>query len=81
MNHCLICREPLQEIFCFMTCNCTGAYHPNCINNWLIINKKCPTCNKHFKDRCNSNSKLLKRALFRDSIGRFETFRRQQLIL
>lgn len=80
MNRCLICRETLKTKFCFLTCNCDTVYHPECINKWLSINKKCPTCNKRFKNRSNSNTKLLKQAMFYDSIGRFGSFQRHILI-
>lgn len=81
MDKCLICMGNLENIFCFLTCNCVVAYHPKCINKWLSINKKCPTCNKEFKNRCNSTTKLLEHAMFYDSIGRFDVFRRSSLFI
>ena len=80
MVKCLICHETLKTKFCFMTCNCTGVYHIECINSWLSINKKCPTCNKRFKSRDDSNIQLLKQAMFYDSIGRFGSFQRQNIV-
>ena len=75
MNRCIICINEIEKEFCFLTCNCNNIYHNKCINKWLAINKKCPTCNHIFKDFNNSNIELLNKAIFYNSIGRFDIFR------
>ena len=81
MSQCVICMETLEKKFCQLSCNCNSSYHLECINKWLELNKKCPTCNKLFKNRSNSNEELLKQAIFYDSIGSFNIFRRQYLFV
>jgi len=53
-----------------------------CIDNWLSFNKKCPTCNKKFKNFKkfkNNNAELLEKAMFYDSIGNYNIFRLMNL--
>lgn len=79
VDKCLICLTNIENSFCFLNCNCRGIYHTNCIDHWLQINRKCPTCNKVFRQFKNSNTKLLEEAMFYESIGRYTIFNKKYL--
>ena len=76
MHNCLICLEECSNEFCFLTCNCKSVYHTKCINKWLNYSRSCPTCSKKFKKKSNSNEELLRKAIFYNSIGRYNFFKK-----
>jgi len=82
MSNCPICLCEITNKFSILNCNCKCMYHMECIDNWLSFNKKCPTCNKKFKNFKkfkNNNAELLKKAMFYDSIGNYNRFRLMNL--
>ena len=77
MDKCIICLDNIQHSFCYLNCDCNNIYHSDCVNNWLQINRKCPTCNKIFPQLKKSNLKLLEKAMFYDSIGKYDLFNKK----
>ena len=47
---CPICYQKIKKTdpFSIINCNCKNTYHSSCIDNWLNLNKSCPTCRKCF---------------------------------
>lgn len=43
-NFCVICQEDIDMSDIIREINCKHSFHINCIDNWFIENKKCPTC-------------------------------------
>ncbi|KAK8603392.1 hypothetical protein V6N13_085579 [Hibiscus sabdariffa] len=43
-DSCVICRVDYEEGESLTALSCKHSYHPECINNWLKINKVCPVC-------------------------------------
>ncbi|KAG9442938.1 hypothetical protein H6P81_018792 [Aristolochia fimbriata] len=43
-DQCVICRLEYEEDESLVMLSCKHLYHPECINNWLHINKVCPVC-------------------------------------
>ncbi|ONM56822.1 Protein binding protein [Zea mays] len=43
-EQCVICRVELEEGESLIALPCKHLYHPECINQWLQINKVCPMC-------------------------------------
>ncbi|KAK8519034.1 hypothetical protein V6N13_017717 [Hibiscus sabdariffa] len=41
---CVICRVDYEDGDSLTVLSCKHLYHPECINNWLKINKVCPVC-------------------------------------
>ncbi|KAL4279491.1 hypothetical protein GQ457_03G005420 [Hibiscus cannabinus] len=41
---CVICRVDYEDGDSLTALSCKHSYHPECINNWLKINKVCPVC-------------------------------------
>ncbi|KAI4328615.1 hypothetical protein L6164_020953 [Bauhinia variegata] len=41
---CVICRVDYEDGESLTVLSCKHLYHPECINNWLKINKVCPVC-------------------------------------
>ncbi|KAJ0968706.1 hypothetical protein J5N97_021583 [Dioscorea zingiberensis] len=41
---CIICRMDYEEGDSLVVLSCKHAYHSDCINKWLQINKVCPVC-------------------------------------
>ncbi|XP_010541856.1 PREDICTED: E3 ubiquitin ligase BIG BROTHER-related [Tarenaya hassleriana] len=41
---CVICRLDYEDGDDLILLSCKHSYHPECINNWLKINKVCPVC-------------------------------------
>ena len=84
---CPICYQKIKKTdpFSIINCNCKNTYHSSCIDNWLNLNKSCPTCRKCFikpvlkrlrnrlPRRRNAMtpeiSQELSRRLFQESIG------------
>ncbi|KAL8105664.1 E3 ubiquitin ligase BIG BROTHER-related-like [Apium graveolens] len=44
MESCVICRLDYEEGDTLTVLSCKHSYHPECIDNWLRINKVCPVC-------------------------------------
>ncbi|CAA6663206.1 unnamed protein product [Spirodela intermedia] len=42
---CVICQLDYEDGDSLVVLSCRHMYHPDCINNWLQINKTCPVCN------------------------------------
>ena len=78
MNECPICLEIINTEMCFLTCKCLSIYHTKCIQHWLVDNNTCPTCNKFFKKKTHACNRELQEAMFYDSIGRFNSYRRSR---
>ena len=79
MDKCVICTSKIHHKFCYLNCACATMYHIDCINKWLQINRKCPTCNKIFPQLKKKNLKLLEKAMFYDSIGKYHLFNKNIL--
>ncbi|KAA3468011.1 E3 ubiquitin ligase BIG BROTHER-related-like [Gossypium australe] len=43
-DSCVICRVDYEDGDSLTALSCKHSYHPECINNWLKINKVCPVC-------------------------------------
>ncbi|XP_028766954.1 E3 ubiquitin ligase BIG BROTHER-related [Neltuma alba] len=43
-DSCVICRVDYEDGESLTALSCKHLYHPECINNWLKINKVCPVC-------------------------------------
>ncbi|VAI35104.1 unnamed protein product [Triticum turgidum subsp. durum] len=43
-EQCVICRVEFEEGESLVALPCNHSYHPDCINQWLQINKVCPMC-------------------------------------
>ncbi|XP_068646647.1 E3 ubiquitin ligase BIG BROTHER-related-like [Aristolochia californica] len=43
-DQCVICRLEYEDDESLVVLSCKHLYHPECINNWLQINKVCPVC-------------------------------------
>ncbi|XP_058774966.1 E3 ubiquitin ligase BIG BROTHER-related-like isoform X2 [Vicia villosa] len=43
-DSCVICRVDYEDDESLTLLSCKHLYHPECINNWLKINKVCPVC-------------------------------------
>ncbi|KAK6282127.1 hypothetical protein POUND7_015952 [Theobroma cacao] len=43
-DSCVICRVDYEDGDSLTVLSCKHSYHPECINNWLKINKVCPVC-------------------------------------
>ena len=43
-DSCVICRMDYEDDESLTVLSCKHLYHPECINNWLKINKVCPVC-------------------------------------
>ncbi|CAI9785526.1 unnamed protein product [Fraxinus pennsylvanica] len=41
---CVVCRLDYEDGDTLTLLSCKHSYHPECINNWLRINKVCPVC-------------------------------------
>ncbi|XP_078440240.1 E3 ubiquitin ligase BIG BROTHER-related-like [Wolffia australiana] len=44
-DQCVICQLDYEDGEALVALSCKHIYHPDCINNWLQINKVCPICN------------------------------------
>lgn len=51
---CVICRLDYEDGDALTTLPCKHAYHTECINNWLKINKACPVCSTEVSTSGNS---------------------------
>ncbi|XVE49726.1 hypothetical protein DITRI_Ditri01bG0104200 [Diplodiscus trichospermus] len=43
-DSCVICRVDYEDGDSLTVLSCKHSYHPECIHNWLKINKVCPVC-------------------------------------
>jgi hypothetical protein len=43
-DFCVICQEDIKKDIIIREINCKHSFHINCIDNWLVENKKCPMC-------------------------------------
>ncbi|TVU10163.1 hypothetical protein EJB05_43674, partial [Eragrostis curvula] len=43
-EQCVICRVEFEDGESLVALPCKHSYHPECINQWLQINKVCPMC-------------------------------------
>ncbi|XVF04596.1 hypothetical protein REPUB_Repub05bG0097900 [Reevesia pubescens] len=43
-DSCVICHVDYEDGDSLTALSCKHSYHPECINNWLKINKVCPIC-------------------------------------
>ena len=44
LDVCIICQDNIEENDIIRTIDCSHFFHINCIDKWLIENKKCPMC-------------------------------------
>lgn len=54
-DSCVICRLDYEDGDALTTLPCKHAYHTECINNWLKINKACPVCSTEVSSSGNSS--------------------------
>lgn len=54
MESCVICRLDYEEGDTLTVLSCRHSYHPECIDNWLRINKVCPVCSAEVSTSGNS---------------------------
>ena len=43
-NFCVICQDDINTDSIIRQINCKHIFHIDCIDNWFVENKKCPTC-------------------------------------
>ena len=43
-NFCVICQDNIKCDEIIREIKCTHSFHIDCIDNWFLENKKCPTC-------------------------------------
>ncbi|KAF4358618.1 hypothetical protein F8388_021116 [Cannabis sativa] len=55
-DSCVICRFDYEDEETLTLLSCRHSYHPECINNWLNINKVCPVCSVEVSTSENSSS-------------------------
>ncbi|XP_024031925.1 E3 ubiquitin ligase BIG BROTHER-related [Morus notabilis] len=53
-DSCVICRLDYEDGETLTLLSCKHSYHPECINNWLKINKVCPVCSTEVSTSGNS---------------------------
>ncbi|XP_057486006.1 E3 ubiquitin ligase BIG BROTHER-related-like [Actinidia eriantha] len=53
-DSCVICRLDYEDGDTLTLLSCKHSYHPECINNWLRINKVCPVCSTEVSSSGNS---------------------------
>lgn len=53
-DSCVICRLDYENDETLTVLSCKHSYHPDCINNWLRINKVCPVCSVEVSTSGNS---------------------------
>ncbi|XP_062107941.1 E3 ubiquitin ligase BIG BROTHER-related [Humulus lupulus] len=53
-DSCVICRFDYEDEETLTLLSCRHSYHPECINNWLNINKVCPVCSVEVSTSGNS---------------------------
>ncbi|POO03533.1 43kDa postsynaptic protein [Trema orientale] len=53
-DSCVICRLDYEDDETLTLLSCKHSYHPECINNWLNINKVCPVCSVEVSTSGNS---------------------------
>ncbi len=44
LDVCIICQDNIEENDIIRTIECSHFFHINCIDIWLVENKKCPMC-------------------------------------
>lgn len=44
IDFCVICQEDIEINSIIRQINCKHNFHIDCIDNWFVENKKCPTC-------------------------------------
>ncbi|XP_004497227.1 E3 ubiquitin ligase BIG BROTHER-related isoform X2 [Cicer arietinum] len=54
-DSCVICRVDYEDDESLTVLSCKHLYHPECINNWLKINKVCPVCSTEVSASSGSN--------------------------
>lgn len=48
-EQCTICRCEFEKDHSVKVLPCQHVFHPDCIDPWLRINKKCPICSREAK--------------------------------
>ncbi|KAL8520653.1 hypothetical protein ACS0TY_011261 [Phlomoides rotata] len=54
-DSCVICRLDYEDGDTLTVLSCKHSYHPECINNWLQINKVCPVCSAEVSTTSGKN--------------------------
>ena len=44
IDFCVICQEDIEINSIIREISCKHSFHIDCIDNWFVENKKCPTC-------------------------------------
>ncbi|CAM0952674.1 unnamed protein product [Alopecurus aequalis] len=57
-EQCVICRVEFEEGESLVGLPCKHSYHPECINQWLQINKVCPMCSAEVSTSENKQATL-----------------------
>ncbi|XBH93767.1 hypothetical protein VPH35_084641 [Triticum aestivum] len=55
-EQCVICRVEFEEGESLVALPCNHSYHPDCINQWLQINKVCPMCSAEVSTSANKQA-------------------------
>lgn len=45
-EQCTVCRAEFEKKHSVKVLPCGHVYHPECIDQWLRISKKCPVCSR-----------------------------------
>ncbi|XP_050526908.1 uncharacterized protein LOC126897396 isoform X3 [Daktulosphaira vitifoliae] len=51
LENCPICCQEILENFSQTIC-CQKIFHFKCLNDWIILPKKCPLCRQHPFEKC-----------------------------
>jgi E3 ubiquitin-protein ligase BIG BROTHER-like protein len=57
-EQCVICRVEFEEGESLIALPCKHSYHPECINQWLQINKVCPMCSAEVSTSGNKEAEV-----------------------
>ncbi|KAG2636448.1 hypothetical protein PVAP13_2NG451200 [Panicum virgatum] len=57
-EQCVICRVEFEEGESLIALPCKQSYHPECINQWLQINKVCPMCSAEVSTSGNKEAEV-----------------------
>uniref|UniRef100_J3MZJ2 RING-type domain-containing protein n=2 Tax=Oryza brachyantha TaxID=4533 RepID=J3MZJ2_ORYBR len=55
-EQCVICRVEFEDGESLIALPCKHSYHPECINQWLQINKVCPMCSSEVSTSDNKQA-------------------------
>jgi hypothetical protein len=46
LSLCVVCQEGFEVQEQIMELECSHVFHKSCLEQWLVVNAKCPTCKR-----------------------------------